>query len=159
MQQPGYNFNGHGYPYNHPQGSNQNQPQPPNSYPRVADTSSEEENTSGSGLTQGHAWVEQPSSGLQPPLPGSQYGRPSIPSSDRRNHSRADKGSDYGRWNSPETIQPVSNSFQPSTWRGLGPGFEQRPSYPARRPTTEGTFFKIYFCLLSYLRDYFSYIF
>lgn len=129
--QPDHDMNGHGYPYNYHLVPNQNQPKPDSSNSEEPDSSSEENPQEG-GQNQGHAWAEPGKSVIM-----------QIPDVDRRNYGRAnDKdpsadGSEHSHWSVPETSQPQSGSFQPSTWRGMGPGFEKRPSIPSRNRLAE----------------------
>ncbi|XP_031783436.1 uncharacterized protein LOC100120629 isoform X1 [Nasonia vitripennis] len=130
--QPSHPINGHAYPYN-PQGSNKNQPKPAKSQPSDPESSSEEEHP---GQNQGQAWAVPGGS----PRPGAQTEKPwvmRIPN-DRRNYSRTHdrwptNSGTGNKWSTSESSQPKpGGTLQPSTWRGMGPGFENRPSIPGR---------------------------
>lgn len=110
-----HNFNGHMSPYV----PYQNQPN--RGVPGESSSSSEE-----GSRPQGQAWAVPPTS---------QRTITETPT-DRRNYGRTSDSFGSGsenKWSVPsQTLQ--------GTWRGLGTGFEQRPSYTNRSNTThEGT--------------------
>lgn len=135
-------FNGHAYPYKNSQLFNQNEPEIPNISMKPPKKSNKEKNGFFEVKENRHEQVWTWPAENSQPLSGdrSKYGRTNdeLPSliDARIQHSESNN-----QWNKQEN-QP--GSFQPSTWRGMGTGFENRPSYPGRG-TTEGLFIIIFF--------------
>lgn len=90
---------------------------------------------------QGHAWAVPPTTTQKPWV-----------TNDRREYGRTSDNFGAGsgtRWSVPETSQPQPGIFQPSTWRGMGRGFEQRPGIPSRfNSTQEGRLIDFKLCAL-----------
>ncbi|XP_011499966.1 PREDICTED: uncharacterized protein LOC105363863 [Ceratosolen solmsi marchali] len=123
-EQPEYDFNGHSYPYNAPR---YNQAARDN-----AESSNDNEKPGDGDVDEKRVLVAESASGNWPTTstaqPRNTWTRSPV---DRRTYGRTNDrrlSFDDGNWSLPESS--ASENFRPSTWRGMGRGFEKRPSYP-----------------------------